>query len=459
MMVTPHPPHQDEQSVPAAATGASERLLWDILNEHLDEGAYLYTQWRRALQSPAYTLARLERTVEARLLAQVDGLVVGGAPVRQKLLLPRLAGGGEGETFVAALALLLETTGSSDPAILDALTQAQGETRQELLQALRLFLPACLVEPLRLMLRHRQATARAAALEVLATHRRLSEQEVRLGLEDAALDVQEAGLKALRWLGLSGLGMEQLGRFLLRPFPAGDELRERLQQRALEAGLVLGHAPSVEQALAVGWGQVSFLTPWGEGLRLLGARLGRQVLPLLKFVLTQPGLSALHGSALQGLGLVGTLEAAELCLHAMHDASLARAAGEAFSLITGADLTSPALSMPAPASAEGEGGLEERFYPIPEEALPLANVPAVVQGWQAVRARLAPRLTYLGGQVMAPEVLGEVLRHGSLYRRRLVLCRAEVWTFGQAGVQWDALSRVQQLQDEALLRRLVSARG
>lgn len=437
--------------VPSRHT-TEDRLLWDIVHEHLDEGAYLFTQWERALCSPLYTLPRLQRTVEARLLAHVDGLVVGGAPVRDRLLLPRLAGGGEGETFVAALALLSEGPLQAQQQVVEALSAAQGATRRELIRALQLQLPEGLVDTLQALRTHTRETARAGALEVLAAHRRLELQEVRAGLEDASEEVQRVALRALRSMGLAGLAQEQVGRYLLSNFPAQTESGQQLQQAALEVVLVLGQGELLELAYAVGHGRYRFSLPWGEGFRLLGARLGQRAVPMLEAVLAQKDQTALHVAALQGLGLTGTLDAANLCLDAMQEPGLTRVAGEAFALITGADLNRERLrAKPAP-TEHTEAGLEERFLAIPEEDLPLAQVDAVAQAWREVRRRWDPRLRYLCGQAESPTMLAEVLRGGSLYRRRLVLRRVEWWTQGKFEVRADALSRVQQTQGEAVLK-------
>ena len=67
-----------------------DRVLWDVVEEHLAEAEFLVEQLERAFDSPTLTLKTLEKGVEARLLAHVDGLVVGGRPVYERLLKPVL---------------------------------------------------------------------------------------------------------------------------------------------------------------------------------------------------------------------------------------------------------------------------------------------------------------------------------------------------------------------------------
>ena len=65
-------------------------ILWDILEEHLNEAAFLWGQWERSLRSPRYVLREVMDGPEERLLAHVEGLCEGGLPVVERLLLPAL---------------------------------------------------------------------------------------------------------------------------------------------------------------------------------------------------------------------------------------------------------------------------------------------------------------------------------------------------------------------------------
>jgi uncharacterized protein (TIGR02270 family) len=72
-----------------ASTSPSEAgVLWDVVEEHLAEAEFAVEQVDRALDSPLTTLKVLADGFESRLLAHVDGLVVGGAAVRERLIDP-----------------------------------------------------------------------------------------------------------------------------------------------------------------------------------------------------------------------------------------------------------------------------------------------------------------------------------------------------------------------------------
>src|SRR5512143_1285821 len=89
-------------------------LMMDISEEHLDEASFLWVQWERALMAPDYDLEETA-TLEERLLAHLDGLVVGGAPVAEALLRPALDSE-DPPRISAALWALLAEPGSLQPA-------------------------------------------------------------------------------------------------------------------------------------------------------------------------------------------------------------------------------------------------------------------------------------------------------------------------------------------------------
>lgn len=61
-------------------------ILWDVVEEHLDEAEFLWGQVKLALDDPEFTLDEVYKGSEARLLAHLDGLVSGGPPVLEEYL-------------------------------------------------------------------------------------------------------------------------------------------------------------------------------------------------------------------------------------------------------------------------------------------------------------------------------------------------------------------------------------
>ncbi len=65
-------------------------LRFDVLERHLEESAFLWTQWEAALADAGYTLAEVAEGPEWRLRAHLDALVVAGRGAVTRILLPAL---------------------------------------------------------------------------------------------------------------------------------------------------------------------------------------------------------------------------------------------------------------------------------------------------------------------------------------------------------------------------------
>ena len=113
-------------------------ILWDVVEEHLDEAEFLTEVWETNLDSPAYLRSEFEAGPQERLMAHVDGLVVGGDEVRTELLEATLADEDTERWRAAAAALaLLETPSAQVSAQLYAdLHERSDEVRAGILAAL-----------------------------------------------------------------------------------------------------------------------------------------------------------------------------------------------------------------------------------------------------------------------------------------------------------------------------------
>ena len=86
-------------------------ILWDVVEEHLDEAEFLVEQWSAGARSARYNLPTLQKTIEQRLGAHLDALAVNGEAVAERLLWPALAADAENppaRITAAVLALLVE---------------------------------------------------------------------------------------------------------------------------------------------------------------------------------------------------------------------------------------------------------------------------------------------------------------------------------------------------------------
>jgi uncharacterized protein (TIGR02270 family) len=102
-------------SLPPLPRTRSERILWSVLEEHFEDGQYLFLRWEQALDGPDDSLRALANGPERRLAAHVQGLVHGGLPVVERMLFPALRPDGADDAFdehalrtTAALAILAQ---------------------------------------------------------------------------------------------------------------------------------------------------------------------------------------------------------------------------------------------------------------------------------------------------------------------------------------------------------------
>src|SRR4051794_27393878 len=89
-----------------AMTAAAGAVLWDVVEEHLSEAEFLVERWLASARAARVSWIQLRKTVERRLIAHLDALVVGGAEVSEQVLWPVLKGKREGSRSAAALAVL-----------------------------------------------------------------------------------------------------------------------------------------------------------------------------------------------------------------------------------------------------------------------------------------------------------------------------------------------------------------
>jgi uncharacterized protein (TIGR02270 family) len=407
-------------------------LMKDVYEQHLDEADFLWTQWERALAAPDRTLGDTE-SVEERLLAHLDGLVVGGAPVAEVLLMPALESE-EPARLSAALWALLANPGGMPTGRLEALLESlPGELHAPVRRALELSgrrdLAGAVLQP---WLKKEDATFVAMALDVLAFRREGSQPPLEwLSHPDAR--VVAAALRGLRPLP-PGVDALWLGRLLEDPRP-------EVADAALEAGWVSG-ARAAWDAL-------------GERVdgRTGAPRLAMVMLALsgeardLHRLLQCLGSEETRADALWALGFSGRREAAEACLEMMNERPVAPLAAEAFSAITGLEWAAPYV---LPREEEEalpplEEDLARDLTPRSEDALPVPFLPAVSAWWKEASKRFTEGARYVRGHEFSPGVLLDALEHGPM-RRRHVLALELAWrSHGTCQVQTRAFTHRQRV--------------
>jgi uncharacterized protein (TIGR02270 family) len=415
-------------------------VFWEVVEEHLDDAEFLWTQWERCLRSPSFTLAEVAEREEERLLANVDGLVSGGEPVRERLLVPALEVDDHGRRAAAAFALLASDDRAAAEPVLRLLREGDAPIAASAGRALGLAGGAWIDDALREVLRDGAPAAQAAALSALA-FRRASSGAALSGLRAGdAPALLAAGLRSA-----AGGRDKAPPSLVLECLAAGEP---EVRDEAIAAGLSLGipEAWAACQKLARSANDESFAG--GEPLPLLfAATLGdvRDVDPLLR------ATGALRRAAVWALGYSGRIAAAEACLPLLGDAEVGKLAGEAFAAITGLPAAGRFLAAdtgdepeePIPLAQEK---LDADLVPTAEDALPLLDPEAVQAWWGEQRSRFERGKRYLFGAPWGRESVLAVLAQGPMRRRRGLAIEVAIRTRGRVQVETQALTARQRAE-------------
>jgi len=422
------------------APGA-RRILWDVLEEHLDEAAFLWRQRTRVQVAPDVLLQDLAEGDEERLMAHLEGLVIGSTSAAKRLLQPALVSGTGELAGPAAWALLSSETEDWLPAVLEALFHGEPEARPGLHLALALSdRPG-----LNAALEHAAvglAPTRLAELLDIRYRRRGSTQALLSRLpQEAKPFVLGAALRVMR-LGSLAEATPWIRSGLRDPRP---EVRDS----ALMTGLIHG--------LRDAWTMCRRLVEQrAPALRvpllILALGGGLRETELLLEVLADP---ALRNEALWALGFSGRRVAAEALLgFVINDES--GLAADSFATLTGLPLREANFQQPPGArmelpdeedasatSGEDEVSLEMPGPPV----LTWRPQPAQFEAWwHQTRDRFDPRGRYLLGRPWTPEALLTALEEVPLRRRYALCLELAVRSGGACQVEVQAWTWIQRQQ-------------
>jgi len=403
----------------------------DIVEEHLDEAAFLWTQRLAAVDSAASTVDEVAEGPEERLLAHLDGLRVGGAAAEAELLVPALVGPETDRAAAAAAALAL--AGRIEP--LAAALPAAEANRPAIALALAAFLPR--QEEARLLpwLDGGQPAAAGVALGVLAARGAAPPAEVRRALRASDLAVRLAGLRAAAVLG--DAARPDVEAALASPDPG-------MRGAAIEAGL-----------------ELRLLAAWQACQRAADAgRAGPLDLQVLAMSGTPDDLARLEAAArvpaqraaaLFAAGHSGRVVAADLCARFLDDALVAPVAAEGLRAVAGLAIEGPYRAPPPAEPEEDPEAVLDGPVAGVDRALPWPDPELVQHWWARARSGLAEGARWLEGQPFGPDALlrafalGPTRRRPPLARELLLRSRGE-YRVDLAGLAREQLRRARELR-------------
>lgn len=369
--------------------------------QHADLAAFLWHRREAAVRASHHDLATLS-DLDDRIEAHLDGLLVAGERGWDTAS-AALDDEDPGTVFVAAVLALNREDHRAFAGLLDRASSAAALSRG-LVSALA-WVSAEMADPvISALLGARSAPLRRIGIAGCAARRRdpgsslpraLLHQDARLraralrsvgelGRMDMLAHVREelgSNEDACRfWAAWSGalLGVEGVGP-VLSAFAAGEGA---LAERAADCA-ARGLPPSEARALI--------------------ARVG----------VDHPR------TAIRGAAALGDAALVPWVVDCMDVPALSRAAGEAFSTITGIEIER-ALAGEKPEGFEAgpsDDPADDRVAVDPDEKLDWPDPPAVRRAWEARRASFVAGTRYLLGKPVTPGWLGEVLRSGRQRRR------------------------------------------
>jgi uncharacterized protein (TIGR02270 family) len=311
--------------MPAAAPALT--YLPDLLEEHVEEIEFLWSQRQIALSSPRYTLPQVT-CLDERIEAHVQGVLAAGEPAIA-LLQRRLSEDSAAAVFASAYCLL-QFGGDHAAPVLQLFHQSGGACLQGLTQALRIAPEGAWLSDIASQLSSNDPAVATAAAEVLVFHRKHEPTPGRLLLlvQEEDPDVRIAAWRVAGYLGLP-----------LEPKLYASAMRDedvRIRSSALAAAAwsrlpgALGLARQIAQKPSIdNLAQIRLLAILGDA----------QDVGLMTTVARSAGLGPERFELIGSFGHPGMIEGLIQTME-QGDATSAGAAAAAFTKITGLNVDS-----------------------------------------------------------------------------------------------------------------------
>lgn len=388
---------------------AARFIPWDIYEEHLDEAAFLWAQWELALCASNYTLSEVAEGPEERLLAHLDGLVLGERPVAERLLLPALGADDISRVSAAAWVLLQAEDADHFETVWEALTAAgEAPRRQAISRALELSRRSDLPE--RLLPRLQGSAPEVKACVIDAISARGAAEVAKLSLQSLAAEQHPELLRAV----------------LLAVQRVPDLAYVTLIERGLNSEHVETRAAAIEAGTLLGVPSTRGICRRLVAERAPGHRLAMGVLALgddprdRARLIEWSKAPDLAENALWALGFTGRVDIADLLLELLDDEKLAPLAAEAFATIAG--LTIDGCFVKPGKSAR----LDEAFDddgPVPEvqpaDDLPMPQAEQLRAWWRDTKPGLDVSTRYVLGRSSSVAALQSALSRAPTWRRQV----------------------------------------
>jgi len=390
-----------------------------ILDLHVEEVGFLAVLRDDALRAPHYDLDELG-TLEDRIEAHLDGLRVAG-PRGLEALLEQLGPHAIGEMF-AAVALAFEVADAKALSRLSEHLRSCAETERGYLMALG-WLDWTRIAPwIGRMLGAPEPVFRRLGLAACGMHRHDPGPALLAGLSDVVPSVLARAARTAGELRrhdlLPVIRLHRLHQYPTTRFWSNWAAAQMGDQQALEPLRQFAEQPGEFQYRAV--------------CVLLAWQAREPSIAWIRQLVQDPRQRRI---GIQALGLLGDPVSVPWLIQHMADVPYARVAGEAFSLITGADLAVLDLELqvlPDFDAGPNDNPEDPHVLMDPDENLPWPNPVRVDAWWQANGGNFQVGTRYILGQAQNESSFVQALVHGQQRQRIAAACGLARFRPGEA---------------------------
>jgi uncharacterized protein (TIGR02270 family) len=413
---------------PAAAPAPKLTYIPEILEEHYEELQFLWAIRRSALRSPRFTLRELAK-FEERIAAHLQGMLAVGEKMRD-LVEPGLAESDANIAFAAAFSLSSLNLPATTQLVLDRFGAAKEGNLEGLGEALCHAAPANAFPALEWFASHGPAAVAVAALEALSWR---AAKPPAVTLVRPHLGDEDPAARRTAWRILAALGAAADAKDYSAAMRDDDPaVRAEAAWAAVWAcvpGILVLARRAAESADPANMELYRLLATLGtrdDGERVVSlvgnAALGS---PALRFEL----LGA-YGHPAHVDFLIGQMSSP--------DPETAVAAGDAFTRMLGADVSSSNRATVPPKEPTGDAETDAEFA---EDVL-LPDPAVAAQVWSTARERLAAAEKICGGEDVTPGASIQQLARFDLASRAAMAARNRF--YGIAGPSPIDLARFPQ---------------
>jgi uncharacterized protein (TIGR02270 family) len=410
----------------------SGRIIIDIVRQHAEESANLRQTRSRLLAAAGIKLRDLAR-FDGRLAAHLDGLAIAGEAglaLSQQLL----ADGASGGLFVLTVRAIEDRNSDLLRRSL-ALSRLSPDCQRALLSAFGWVSTHYLRGLTRTFITSSDPAYRLTGVSICALHR------VDPGIITARLiDDPDGATRARAWRSAGELGIREL---VSRASAASSDDRTDCGFWAAWSAVLLGDKLTALEKLAE-------LSKRPGEFRAAALQLSHQAMSLSMAhdVLQEVAANTADIRWLiRGAGVAGDPAYVPWLIGLMNNNSLARLAGEAFSSLTGIDLSREHLRQKAPAEFESGPNDDPNDPNVDmdeDDGLPWPDPAKIQTWWHANSQRFQPGMRYFMGQPLNRDHCLRILKEGFQRQRIAAALYLSLLNPGTPLFEWRAPARRQQ---------------